>query len=43
MDVLTGDVNFTLVKGADHRMSSAANLALIARTVEGVLKDLESC
>jgi len=43
MDVLTGDVSFTLVQGADHRMSSAANLALIARTVEGILRDLETC
>jgi len=43
MDVLTGDVTFTLVKGADHRLSTAANLALIVRTVESVLKDLESC
>ena len=43
MDVLTGDVTFTLVKGADHRLSSAANLALIVRTLEGVLQDLESC
>ena len=43
MDVLTGDVTFTLVKGAGHHLSTAANLALIARTVEGILKDLESC
>jgi pimeloyl-ACP methyl ester carboxylesterase len=43
MEVLTGDITFTLVKGADHRMSSAANLLLIERTVEGVLKDIESC
>lgn len=43
MDVLTGDVSFTLVKGADHRLSTAANLLLIERTVESVLKDLESC
>jgi hypothetical protein len=43
MDVLTGDVSFTLVKGADHRLSTAANLLLIERTVESVLKDLEAC
>ena len=43
MDVLTGDVTFTLVKGADHRLSTAANLALVTRTVEGVLKELASC
>ena len=43
MDVLTGDVTFTLVKGADHRLSTAANLALIVLTVESVLKDFESC
>lgn len=40
VDCLQGDVTFTLVKGADHRMSSPANLALIERTLETLLKDL---
>jgi hypothetical protein len=29
-----------LVKGADHRLSSPANLALIERTLEMLLEDL---
>jgi len=36
LDVLGGDVTFTLVKGADHRLSSEANLRLIERTIDGV-------
>jgi pimeloyl-ACP methyl ester carboxylesterase len=43
LDVYQGDVTFTLVKGADHRLSSEANLHLIERTLEAVLKDLAPC
>lgn len=32
-----GDIRLTLVKGADHQFSEPANLALIARTLEGIL------
>ena len=38
LDHATGpDIRLTLVKGADHRFSDAASLALILRTVEDVL------
>ena len=38
LDHATGpDIRLTLVKGADHRFSDAASLALILRTVEEVL------
>jgi pimeloyl-ACP methyl ester carboxylesterase len=40
LDVYQGDVTFTLVKGADHRLSSPANLRLLERTIENVLKDI---
>jgi pimeloyl-ACP methyl ester carboxylesterase len=43
LDVYQGDVTFTLVKGADHRLSSEANLHLLERTLETVLKDLAPC
>lgn len=43
LDVFEGDVTFTLVKGAGHRLSSEANLHLIERTLETVLKDVTSC
>jgi len=40
VECLDGDITFTLVKGADHRMSSPANLALIEHTLETLLEDL---
>jgi len=40
VDCLEGDVTFTLVKGADHRMSSATDLRRIESTLEMMLKDL---
>jgi pimeloyl-ACP methyl ester carboxylesterase len=40
LEVYSGDVTFTLVQGADHRLSSDANLHLIERTVETLLRDL---
>lgn len=43
LDVYAGDVTFTLVKGADHRMSSEADLHLIEQTIECLLKDIASC
>ncbi len=43
LDVYSGDVTFTLVKGADHRLSSAANLHLIEQTIANVLKDIAPC
>jgi pimeloyl-ACP methyl ester carboxylesterase len=43
LEVYQGDVTFTLVKGADHRLSSEANLRLIERTVDTVLKDIAPC
>jgi pimeloyl-ACP methyl ester carboxylesterase len=43
LDVYQGDVTFTLVKGADHRLSSPANLHILERTIETVLKDLAPC
>jgi pimeloyl-ACP methyl ester carboxylesterase len=43
LDVYQGDVTFTLVKGADHRLSSEANLHLLQRTLETVLKDVAPC
>lgn len=43
VDCLEGDVRFTLVKGAEHRMSSDANLRLIENTLEMLLKDLGGC
>lgn len=41
LDVLDGDVTFTLVKGADHRMSSPQALKLILETVEALLETVE--
>lgn len=41
LEVLNGDVTFTLVKDADHRMSSPQQLQLIERTLEGLLKDID--
>jgi pimeloyl-ACP methyl ester carboxylesterase len=43
LDVYQGDVTFTLVKGANHRLSSEANLHLLQRTLESVLKDVAPC
>lgn len=43
LEVYQGDVTFTLVKGADHRLSSDANLRLIERTIDSVLKDIAPC
>ena len=40
IDCLEGDVNFTLVKGSDHRMSSPADLKRIEETLEALLKEL---
>jgi len=39
MDVIEGDVRFTLVKGSDHRMSSPADLRLIEETLQALLKE----
>ncbi len=41
MDVFDGDVAFTLVKGADHRMSSPGNLKSILAALDGLIKDVE--
>lgn len=43
MQVLTGDVRFTLIKGADHRLSEPAHLHLIEKTLDDLLKDLMPC
>jgi pimeloyl-ACP methyl ester carboxylesterase len=43
LDVYQGDVTFTLVKGADHRLSSEANLHLLEQTLTAVLKDVAPC
>ncbi len=40
VDCLEGDVTFTVVKGAGHRLSSPANLQLIEGTLDRMLKDL---
>ena len=42
LDVYQGDVTFTLVKGADHRLSEPAHIRLLETTLATVLKDL-SC
>jgi pimeloyl-ACP methyl ester carboxylesterase len=42
LDVYQGDVTFTLVKGADHRLSEPAHIRLLEHTIATVLKDL-SC
>lgn len=41
MDVLAQDATFTVVKGADHRMSAPENLKLIERTLERLMEDVE--
>lgn len=41
LDVFEGDVTFTLVKGADHRMSSPGNLKLILEMVDALVEDVE--
>lgn len=41
MDVLAADAAFTVVKGADHRMSTPENLKLIQRTLVGLIEDVE--
>lgn len=43
LDVYTGDVTFTLVKGAGHALSTEANLHLIEQTIVNVLKDITPC
>jgi pimeloyl-ACP methyl ester carboxylesterase len=43
LDVYSGDVTFTLVKGAGHRLSSAANLHLIEQAIANVVKDIAPC
>jgi pimeloyl-ACP methyl ester carboxylesterase len=43
LDVIEGDVTFTLVKGADHRLSSPAQLRLIEQTLETLIKDMPPC
>lgn len=40
LEVFVGDVTFTLVQGADHRLSSPADLHLIERTVKNLLEDI---
>ncbi len=40
VDCLEGDVTFTLVKGADHRMSGPVDLRRLESTLEMMLKDL---
>lgn len=42
LDVLEGDVTFTLVKGADHRMSSPRELKLIERALESLIAEIEA-
>jgi len=39
LDCLKGDVRFTVIQGADHRMSSPDNLRLIESTLEIMLKE----
>lgn len=43
LGVYCGDVTFTLVKGAGHALSTAANLHLIEQTIANVLKDITPC
>ncbi|GAA0541658.1 hypothetical protein FHS83_000168 [Rhizomicrobium palustre] len=43
VDQIEGDVTFTLVKGADHRISSPTNLKLIEITLEALLKEMDAC
>lgn len=40
LECFAGDVTFTVVKGADHRMSSPRELKLIIDTVDRLLKDI---
>lgn len=40
-DAIEGDVSLTLVKHADHRLSKPADLVLIERTLEGMVKDVD--
>lgn len=40
MDVFDGDVTFTLVKGGEHRLSTPAQLRLIERALESLVKDI---
>jgi len=37
---IKGDVTITLVKSGDHRLSTSANLALLERTLDGLVKDV---
>ncbi len=40
LDVMNGDVNFTLVKGADHRMSSPEHLKLIEASLDSLVREI---
>lgn len=43
MQVLSGEATFTLIKGADHRLSEPSHLRLIEKTLSDLLKDLPPC
>jgi pimeloyl-ACP methyl ester carboxylesterase len=40
LDVMLGDVNFMLVKGADHRLSSPEHLKLIESGLESLMQEI---
>lgn len=42
-ECIEGDVTFTLVKAADHRLSSPANLKLITSSLNAMLEEVETC
>lgn len=41
LDVMHGDVNFTLVKDGDHRLSSPEHLKLIEATLQSLMREVE--
>lgn len=42
LDVMNGDVNFTLVKDGDHRLSSPDHLKLIEDSLDGLVREISS-
>jgi pimeloyl-ACP methyl ester carboxylesterase len=42
-ETIQGDVTMTLVKAADHRLSTPSDIRLIERMLDGLVQDLEKC
>jgi hypothetical protein len=42
-ETIKGDVTMTLVQRADHRLSTPADIALIERTLDGLVEDAKPC